>query len=148
MPVEDEDFDLEKELQKRLAQKRGLIKLRQKGHPGENTIESQHQVNRFTSLSRKATQTRSPGLKDQVALERENWERSAGWTRGESPELAPEKRRGMVQVIGIEQRKPVPPSAISPGETTDQLIARLTRIIQEQQKEIESLKQTIKRMER
>ena len=62
-----EDFDLEKELDRRMKQKKGLIKVRRTLHPEESVGESRYQVDKFVSLGKRD--------KERQEAIRSTWER-------------------------------------------------------------------------
>ena len=96
--------------------KRNLARLYLKGHKGTDESEALHQVEKFLGMK-----------KQRQDIIRENWEYDARQSHEPTPDLIPEKRRGIAGVVKYPiPRKPVPPP--QPMTIEQQLEVALRRI--------------------
>ena len=105
-----EDFDLERELEKRMKQKKGLIKVRRTLHPEESVGESRYQVDKFVSLGKKD--------KERQEAVRTTWERQlfneAGYcSTGTNPSMGARAvgPRPIIQEVKYQKPRVVPMQA-------------------------------------
>ena len=107
--------------------KKSLTKLYMKGHKTVDESEALHQVEKFLGMR---------GQQQEVI--RENWERDARRSHEPSPDLVPEKRKGLTGIVKYPiPRKPHPPP--QPMTLEQQLEMALKRIAE--------LEEVVKRQE-
>ena len=133
-----DDFDLESELDRRMKQKKGLIKVRRTIHPEESPGESRYQVDKFISLGNRD--------KERQEAVRTTWERQlftdAGYcSTGPNPSMGARAvgPRPIIQEAKYEKPRAVPMQPIAEGfdkYTREELIM----IILQLQEDIAKLK--------
>lgn len=134
-----DDFDLESELQKRMAQKKGLIKVRRTIHPEESPGESRYQVDKFISLGKKDRERQSA---TRVNWERQLFNETGRCSTGSQPEYG--RRMGprpVIQEVTYEKPRAVPMQPVPAPEGFDKYTREeLIMIILQLQKDIKDLK--------
>ena len=133
-----DDFDLEKELQAKMKQKHGLIKVRRTIHPEESLGESKYQVDKFVSLGHKD--------KNKQEMVRTNWERqlfteTGRCSTGSQPEYG--RRTGprpIVQEVKVYPKPELVPLQPAPSPFDKYTREELIMIILQLQEDVARLK--------
>ena len=103
-------MDLEEELQKKMAQKRGLVKVRRVTHPEESLGESRYQVEKFVKMG-KQDKEKQAAIRE--TWERELWQETGYCSTGGSPEHLVKGGRPIVHEAKIYRK----PEAVPIGES-------------------------------